>query len=194
MRKPDYGHCGLICLGCWRINRIFYYNRILGLDPYISIPRNNPEHRFSCPGFDPANAILKETRVSAKPVNDNAHDLVLPVLRQTCQCSHTLCKHPPPVNIRHKDDRGVSVFGHSEIHDIVGSEVYFSTGARSFHDNQVVFPAQAVKRPAGCFKEEFFLFVIDPRLAVPIDLTAQNNLGTNIARRLQQYRVHVHMG
>jgi hypothetical protein len=53
MRKPDYGHCGLICLGCWRINRIFYYNRILGLDPYISVPRNNPEHRFSCPGFDP---------------------------------------------------------------------------------------------------------------------------------------------
>jgi hypothetical protein len=113
---------------------------------------------------------------------------------QALQGADDLAEDAPAVDVGHQDGRCAGPLRHAQVHDVLRHEVDFGAGAGALQDDQLECPAQAFQRP-GCFSEQMLLLgVVVARAAVPAAGPQQDHLAADVAGRLQQDGVHVHMG
>ncbi len=194
MGEADHRHRG----HPFRIHRngsgAFDDHRIFGIDADVVIPGQHAEYRQPGSFFDPLHPVREEPQISPKPVDDESGHPVAEVSGKAVQGTHQLGEDAAAVNVSHQNYRGIGVFGHGKVDDIVGQEVHFGTGAGAFHHHQVVFRSQTVKGGVGGLHQTCLLLMIIYGRLVADGFAQKYHLRAHVTGGFEQDGVHVHMG
>ena len=105
-----------------------------------------------------------------------------------------LREHPAPVDVPRQQDGGVHQLGQPHVDDVVRLQVDLGRAARPLDDDDVVLGRKAVVGRQNLGDELFFILEVFPGGHLSPHLPHDDDLAAHVAGRLEQDRVHPHVG
>ena len=164
---------------------------VVNIEPSVGYDAHD---RLAGEGFELGKSRPQDFHIAAEFVDDKAPDTRLFVLFEQLYRAVERGEHAAPVDVAHEQHRRVHELREAHVHDVVLFEVDFRRTARALDDDDIRLLAQAVERLADDREK---LALVSPVFAcgvVAVRLSHNDDLRTDVARRLEQDGVHAHIG
>ena len=156
--------------------------------------RQHAYDRHACFIFDHLQTGAQDFYVTAELVDDNTLNHCSFVILQQHQCAVDGSENTATVNICYKQHRSLGHFSHAHVDKIVLFDVDFRRAACTLDADDIEFGSQRIKRLLYLRTQSMLHCIIFAGLHGTYCFAVDNNLGTAVAGRLQQNRIHQYAG
>ena len=156
--------------------------------------RQHAYDRYACFFFNHLQAGAQDFYVTAELVDDNTLNHGSFVVLQQHQRAVDGSENATTVNICYQQHRSLGHFSHAHVDKIVLFDVDFRRAACTLDADNIELGSQRIKRLLYLRTQSMLHCIIFAGLHGTDCLTVDNNLGTAVAGRLQQNRIHQYAG
>ena len=154
---------------------------------------DHPEHRLSGGAFEVGVGVAEQRRIPPELVDQKSGDKT-PFLRGECRPgAEKRGVDAAPVDVSGQNYRSFRVGGHAHVDQVARFEVDFAGTARSFKHHRIVAGTQGVVGGGHLMPQFRFSAEILPDRTVPHRFPEHDHLAADVARRLEQNRIHAHI-
>ena len=168
-------------------------DRILGLQMQIMQVRQYTQHRLAGMRFQPVQAGLQQRDIAAKTIDDKALDPRLLALREQCQRTDQVGKHPALVDVGNQNHRAIHRFGKAHVGDITRAQIDLCRRACTLDHYGVVAGEQTLVRRQHRAQRRGLVSVVSHCIHAADRMTMNNHLGAHIGIGFEQHRIHIGM-
>ena len=156
--------------------------------------RQHAYDRHACFFFNHLQAGAQDFYVTAELVDDNTLNHFSFVILQQHQCAVDGSENTATVNICYQQHGSLGHFSHAHVDKIVLFDVDFRRAACTLDADDIEFGSQRIKRLLYLRAQGMLHCIIFAGLHGTDCFAVDNNLGTAVAGRLQQNRIHQYAG
>ena len=173
--------------------RLRRLNRVLCVQVHPVQVGQHAEHRLAGLRLQPVQARLEQGDVAAEAVDDEADDAIALRFGEAGQGADDVGEHAAAVDVRHQHHRAVHAFRETHVGDVPVAQVDFGRAARALDHHRLVLRQQARMRFQHRRHRYGLVLVVVARVHLRAYAAMDDDLGAGVARRLEQYRIHVGM-
>ena len=193
-RQQQYGHVEQVRCRRRGRRRRGPRQRVLGVELEPLEEGQHAERRDTRAGLELVRTVAQQGGITPEPVDDEAADRPSQLLGEDGDGAEEMGEHPATLDVAHDDGGQAGPHGQAQVHDVVLQQVDLGRAAGALADHDVVPGAQRRQRTVDDVHQGLLGGLVRGRLLQTGGAAQHDHLGGPLPRRLEQDRVHGHLG